>query len=174
MLYCVSLIPFCNFSSTKETKSSTPGSTYSKIIPGVQGLHTQKLSLASRVYILKNYPWRPGSTYYSKTISDIQGLHNMKETWNRHEKSTCQSAGHCHTLLWCCNVFIDILFAISVPQKQNQNLQPQGLHTQKLSLASRVYILLKKNQSPWQWWTWVVCRGPDSEAGLAHDPTGMN
>ena len=63
MLYCVSLIPFCNFSSTKETKSSTPGSTYSKIIPGVQGLHTQKLSLASRVYILlKNYPWHPGPT----------------------------------------------------------------------------------------------------------------
>ena len=54
---------------------------YSKTIPGIQGLHTpQKLSVASRVYILlKNYPWHPRSTYYSKTIPGIRGLHTTQK-----------------------------------------------------------------------------------------------
>ena len=72
----------------------------------------------------------------------------MKETWNKHEN---QHVNQQDIVILCFDAvvrFIDILFAISVPQKQNQNLQPQGLHTQKLSLASRAYILLKKFKAP--------------------------
>ena len=93
-----------------------------------------------RVYILlKNYPWHPGPTKHER---------NMKQTWNKHEN---QHVNQQDIVILCFDAvvrFIDILFAISVPQKQNQNLQPQGLHTQKLSLASRAYILLKKFKAP--------------------------
>ena len=93
-----------------------------------------------RVYILlKNYPWHPGPTKHER---------NMKQTW----KSTCQSAGHCHTLLWCCSAFHWYPFCnFSSTKTKSKSSTPgstysktiagiQGLHTtQKLSLPSRVY-----------------------------------
>ena len=141
-----------------------------------KGLHTQKLSLASRVYILKNYPWRPGSTYYSKTIPDIQGLHNMKETWNRHEKSTCQSAGHCHTLLWCCNVFHWYPFCnFSSTKTKSKSSTPGSTYSKTIPGIQGLHTTQKKIKAPGSDEHGLFAGGPDSEeAGLAHDPTGMN
>ena len=71
--------------------------------------------------------------------------------------------------------FIDILFSFLVPQKQNQNLQPRVYILKNYPWHPGSTCYSKKIKAPGSDEHGLFAGGPDSEeAGLAHDPTGMN